>query len=144
MPVCGWCVDRGLHVAAVEVDYFAWGNVVARVDGTEDAPWVRAGLGDVVDVEARIYLQHGCVDRVEHVAGVILACEWVGKQRERTRWRELQVCVEVGGIVAEIVAFVDLLQESIVEEQQILPVINEGHDDSFLPRLTQSVYYTFT
>lgn len=48
-------VDGFLDVGAVEVDSGAGGKVVTVVDDAELGPEVRAGVEDVVDVEAGVY-----------------------------------------------------------------------------------------
>jgi hypothetical protein len=47
-------VDGLLNISTVEVDDLSRRNVVADVDTSKNRPRVRAGLGNVVDVEARV------------------------------------------------------------------------------------------
>jgi len=48
LPVCGGGVDRGLDVAAVEVDGCAGGEVVEGAGEAEDVPEEGAGGGDLL------------------------------------------------------------------------------------------------
>jgi hypothetical protein len=68
VPVGRRSVNRLLDVGAVEVDLCAGRDVVTLVDLSELGVGVRAGLGDVVDVEARVDLKDGCVCARELIA----------------------------------------------------------------------------
>ena len=70
-PVCAyWGIDGFLHVSAVEVHDFTGRGVIAWVYYAEDVPEVGAGVGYVIDVEARVVEEDGAVDVVEEVASV--------------------------------------------------------------------------
>lgn len=55
-PVSRRGVDGRLDIATVEVDNLSWRTIVASIDYTKLAVEVRASIGDVVDVEARVNL----------------------------------------------------------------------------------------
>jgi hypothetical protein len=133
VPVSGRSVNRGLDVGAVKVDLRARRNVVAGVDLSELGVRVRAGLGDVVDVEARVNLKDGLVCALKLIAGVVVGVR-LGRQSRNGSLRrgELEVLVEVVGVTTFIVALPDAFQEGLVEEKQVVPVLKVGCDDHFL------------
>ena len=126
-------VERKLDVSAVEVDLSTWRRVVSGVDYAELRVRVRASLGDVVDVEARVDLENGRVEVVKLVASVVLRAVWVRKNREGTlRWGEREVLVHVVGVATLLVVLSDLLHECVVQEQQVLPEVDEWKKDNLL------------
>lgn len=68
------CIDRGLHVAAIEVDLSSWREIVALIDYSEHVEQMRAGVKDVVDVKARVYFQSRTEDVVEDVTPIGAVC----------------------------------------------------------------------
>lgn len=89
---------------------------------------MRAGVCDVVDVEAGVDRESCRVDRVELVAGIILIGEGIWQDGEGTRWWwECQVGFKVGSVVAIIVAFMNGLRERLVEGEEVGPVIQVRH-----------------
>lgn len=113
-------VNCGLHIATVEVDLQTGRRVVARVHYAKNGVRVRAGLGDVVDVEARVDFKCGRVDIVKDIAFIGWRCIRIGKDWERTsRRRECEVRLEIRGVVASISLGADGVHECVVEEEQI-------------------------
>jgi hypothetical protein len=43
------------------------------------------------------------------------------------RWGECEVCVEIGTIIAKVMALVHGVQKRLVEIEKVLPVINVWH-----------------
>lgn len=129
-------VDGGLDVGAVEVDLEARRLVVARVYDAEDGVGVRAGLGDVVDVEARVDLERGLVDVVPQVASRGRLVQVRVRQRGEGLLRrgEGQVGLQVGGVVALLGAVLDDLGEGLVEEEQVGPEVDVLGDDDWFVR----------
>jgi len=126
-------VECHLDVGAVEVDLGAWGRVVAGVDYAELGVWVRACLGDVVDVEAGVHLEDSGVEVVELVARVVLRAVRVGEDGESALWwGEGEVLVHVVGVTALLVVLGDLLHERVVQEEQVLPEVYEWEEDNLL------------
>ena len=144
------CMKRFLDVCTVEVDFGPGGLVVTAVDYAELTVGVGACFGDVVDVEARIDLKNGRVEVVELIAAVIIRKRWARKNRERllgcreldrsttiqkarhwTVHSYLEVCVQVGGVVASILHLPHLIEERFVEVYQILPVFDIWETDNF-------------
>lgn len=127
-PVCRRGVDGRLDVAAVEVHGCPRGEVVARVDDAELAPEERAGVEDVVDVEAGVDGDGGGVNVGEEVARVIFRGEGIGEDGEGTwGWGEGEIGVVVGGVVAFIGLVVDRFGEGGVQGEDIGPVVDVGY-----------------
>lgn len=126
-------VDGLLNIGAVEVDDLSRRNIVTDVDTSENRPRVRAGLGNVVDVEAGVDQQNGFVYGVEHIACICVGLIRVGKSGELLLGRrEGQILLQVRRVVALVGAVMDLLQEGLVEVDDILPVVNKGNNNSLL------------
>ena len=137
IPIRGWRMDGFLHIAAVEVDYLGRRYVVSWVDASSHTPRVRAGFGNMVDVEAGIDFEERVVHVVEYVAGVVGGVVRVGQDWERGGWRgKLKVFLEVGAVATGILFGVNRVQEGAVEEEQLRPVIHKRYDDGlFLKRV---------
>lgn len=105
-----------LDVRAVEVDFGSGRRVITSVDDTKLAEWMRACLGDMVDVEAGVNFKNRRVEIVELITGTGFGAVGISQDRERTAWRrELEICVQVGGVVASILTLASGLQEGLIE-----------------------------
>jgi len=82
---------------------------------------MRTGCCDVVNVEAGICLQYGCVDVVEYIAGVIwvIVGIWEGWVWF-LRGGEGKVSRHIGGIIAEEVVVVHCVEEGFVEIEEVV------------------------
>ena len=102
--VCGG-MEGGFDVTAVEVHLRARWIVVSGVNDAKLGVRMRAGLGDMVDVEAWIDFEYRRVNVVEDVAGVIAIRVWIRvwiwKDWNWTRLgREGEVLIDVRRVVA--------------------------------------------
>ena len=70
-PIGRRSVDGSLDIAAVKVDDFSRWQIVARIDYAELAPQVRACVGDVINIEARVNFEGSGVDVIKDIAGVV-------------------------------------------------------------------------
>lgn len=105
-----------LDVRAIEVNYSTGRLVVTFVDYAKLAERMRTSLGDVVDVEARVHLEDATIKVVELIAAVVIATRRLWENWEwLLRWRELEVSVQVGRVVAIVLALSQLREESIVK-----------------------------
>ena len=133
VPVGGRGVDGLLHVGAVEVDLGAWWGVVALVDFTEDRVGVGAGLGDVVDVEARVHLEDSRICVGELITRIVVCISLSGKDRELLLRRRVgEVLVEVISVTALVVTLPKALHEGLVEVEDVLPVLEVRRNDHLL------------
>lgn len=120
-------MESFLDVGAVEVDLGAWGLVVTLVDYAELAEWMGACLGDVIDVEARVDFEDGAVEVVELVATVVVAAGRLWKDWEWSlRRREAEIGIQIGRVITVVLAFPQLVKESGIEVDQVLPVFDVG------------------
>jgi hypothetical protein len=89
----------------------------------------------VVVVEARIDFKGGSIRVVKHVAGVVSRLIKV-RIRENREWtlgrRECAVRFEVGRIVAVLVRPAEGVHVRLVDVEEVLPVLDEGENDSLL------------
>ena len=76
-PIGGRCVNRCLHIRAIEVDEGSGRFVGDGTGETEHVPKERAGGGDLVGVEARVDFDGGIVNLVPEVA--VWFRRWGGK-----------------------------------------------------------------
>ena len=126
-------VESLLDVGAIEVDLGAWRRVVSRVDYAQLAVRVRACLCDVVDVEAGVDLKYRCIESIKHIAGVGLGGVRVRENRELfLRRRELEVGVQVRGVVARILTLSNSLHKSLVEIEEVLPELDVWQEYNLL------------
>ncbi len=87
-------VEGDLDIGAVEVNLGTWWLIVTRVNYAELREWMRAGLGDMVEIEARVDFEHGAEEVIKLVAGGIWRSIWIRKNWEWSgRWGELQIFV---------------------------------------------------
>lgn len=127
------CVQGELDISAVEVYFCARRGVVSRVDYAELRVWVRAGLGDVVDIEAWVDFEDGAVKVVELIACVVVRGEGIRKHGEGSLgWRKCKVLLIVLGVATVFLMLTDRLHEGVVEVQKVLPELNIGKDDDLL------------
>lgn len=93
---------------------------------------MRAGVGNVIDVETRVHFECRGIDIVEDVACIIFRSKRVRKDRERSwgRWK-LQVLVVIVCIATGVCLGAYGLHESLIEEEQVGPVFNERNDDNY-------------
>lgn len=112
-----------------------WGQVYVRVSGAHDAKnaW-EAYICDVVDVEARVGLESCRIGVVEDIACVVTDVQIrVWKHREWSLGRrERSVRFEVGREVAVLMGPAEGVHVAVVEIEEVLPVLDEGIDDSLL------------
>ena len=126
-------VESLLDVGAIEIDLGAWRRVVSRVYYAQLAVRVRACLCDVVDVEAGVDLKYRCIESIKHIAGVGLGGVRVGENRELLLGRrELEVGVQVRGVVARILTLANSLHESLVEVEEVLPELDVWQENNLL------------
>ena len=93
---------------------------------------MRAGIGDVIDIEARVDFESSVIDIVEDIARIVWRSERIGKDREWPwrRW-ELQILVVIVCIATGVCFGANGLHEGLVEEEQVRPVFNEWNDDNY-------------
>lgn len=122
-----------LDIRAVEVDLSSRWRVVSCVDNAELTVGVRTCLRDVVDVEAGVDLKDRGIKVVELITSAGFGTVRVGQDGERALWRrELEVCVQVGRVIASVLTLASRLQESLIEIQEVLPELDIGQDDDLL------------
>jgi hypothetical protein len=89
----------------------------------------------VVDVEARIDFEGGSIRVVKHVAGVVSRLVEV-RIRKNREWalgrRERAIRLEVGRVVAILVRPAEGVHVRLVDVEEVLPVLDEGENDSLL------------
>ncbi len=69
-PIRWRCIDSSLYIAAIEIHLGAWREIITWIDYAEHVKKMRAGIQDVIDVEARIDLQGGAENISKDVAAV--------------------------------------------------------------------------
>jgi hypothetical protein len=119
-----------LNISAVEVYFSARRLIVALVDYPKLTEGMRARFGDVIDVEARINLEDATVEVVKLVATIVVPTGRLRKDWERflRRWK-LEIFIQIGGVIAIVLALPQLIEESLVEVNQILPVLDVGQSN---------------
>lgn len=90
---------------------------------------MRACLGDVVDVKARVDVKKAGINVVELVASIIVTRIGVWQHWEWTwRRRELQILFEICIIAAFRLAFAEFCLVCVVEVGEFVPVLNKRQD----------------
>ena len=125
-----WSIDCLLDVRSVEVDHFSGWRIVSCVHYAQNTPEMRTGVGDMVDVEARVVEQDGIEDIIEDITSLILRGERIRQDGEFAfgRWKS-EVFLQVLGISTLIGTLVNSLAECVIEVEQIGPIIDVRKDD---------------
>lgn len=96
---------------------------------------VRAGLGDVVNVEAGIDFHDGIESIVELVTSGVVGVVWVWEDWEGSgRWWKLEVRVQVLRVVALPVSRLEAFDEAVIQKQTLLPVAKKWANGDLLSR----------
>ena len=117
-------VNGGLDVAAVEVDFSAWRQVVEGAGEAEGVPEERAGGCDCVDVEAGVCVENGVKDVLPE--GTAFCFGVVGWGGEFAGGGESEVFLHVFGVAAGVGASVDVVHEALVEVEETSPLVDVG------------------
>ena len=126
-------VQSLLDIGTIEIYLCSGRRVVSCVDDTELTVKVGTCVRDVIDVEAGIDLKDSGVEVVELIASPSLGAVRIGEYREwALRRRELEVRVQVKGVVTSSLPLPSCLQESIVEIEELFPVFDVGEYDDLL------------
>lgn len=96
-----------------------------------------AGIGDVVDVEAGVLIKSSGIGIIKDITSVVALRIRVGVRIRQNRkvalgWWESCVLLEILLIPAVLMRPSQSIQVSLVEVEEVLPVLNVGEDDSLL------------
>lgn len=108
------------------------------VDNTELAVGLRTSISDVVNVEARIRIKSRSVNQVKHITSVVLGVLVRIRQDGKLSLGrgESSVFLEILVITTVLVCPAKSVHGCLVEIKQLVPVLDERHDDSLLLKST--------
>lgn len=145
-------VESLLDVGAVEVNFSALGREVTlilldmleclceetyRIDDAKLSIKMRASIGDVVDVEARVLIKSSGVGKIKDITSIVALRirigVWIRQNRELfLRRRESSILLKILLIPTVLMRPPQSIQVRLVEVEEVLPVLNVREDDSLL------------
>lgn len=118
-PVRWRCIDGSLYIAAIEIYLGAWREIITWIDYAEHVKKMRAGIQNMINVEARIDLQGGAENISKDIAALGAVLGW-----RKWAWRrKRKIFIYIICVATRRRPFMNCGGECLIQAEYPFPIV---------------------